>query len=401
MNDLTFRIPTAKNEMYLANGQLGQDALLDLFLKAHSIFPGFGDHTDEKFSDFLSSPLNYCRCAVLCAFSSPGILPGKNTEEAVFFHLLRDIIPLWEKSEEGASIRRGELGKFDRRAFLCGITQAPWRSMADKLGGMNRSDRYEKNFLPSGFNWIDVDWHFPDGVIASVLGVSRQAVSYKRNQFIRKMDVSRSLCGNEKEAVTNRHIRLMRCMSIAEFTGIAPEMMDALASVPLPLAREALSMFPDASPERQKEFAQNVSCMFKSDGIPFDQKYFRTLEWMGIEKGMTDSEIARLLLAAFPNALEMSDAALEESAGLAQGTVAALRERSDWAAAFSAIPNVREPIPSLDPLLGMEDCKGVSREEAARLLCVGWNRTDTACQPPVMRAEIQEIPAGNDEIPSQ
>lgn len=356
----------ARNEMYFASGNLGQEALLDLFVKTYSVIPGFGEHTGEKFQSFLSQPLAFCKQAIEFAVMQD-LFNRRDTEEAVFFHLLKNIVPFWENSSERATIRRAELGKFDRAAFLGGITESPWKAMADKISGQSKLQTYARNMLPSGFNWIDVDWHFPDGIIADVLNVSRQAVSYRRSRLTE--DGLRKPVDCERADVTNRHLRLLFCMAVAERTGIPVETVDALNSIPIESAREALSLLPDVTANEQERIRETL--LHSDDDIPKTGEY-TTIQKLRIEKNMGYGEIIRLLLTAFPNALDMSDATLEASAGLPFGIVSALREQcGGWAQTFASIPNVREPRPDLDPILGLMDSKGVTREEAARLLYVG------------------------------
>lgn len=407
-----------KNEMYLANGQLGQAALLDLFSKVNSLYPT-SIRLDTVFSTFLSNPLKYCRDAIT-NLHIPFVLYREENivsyrEENTFLELLRAILPCWEAASPDSQIRSAQLGKFDRKEYFESLVSAPWRSPAEKVDG-NMAE-YDKNSI-GRYNWLDVDWHFPDNIIAQVLGVTRQAVSYKRNQFSRKQDaVSRAIGSHEREEILMRHIRFARYTAISGFVGIAPEVVDALSAIPIDRARKALSMFPDVSREEQERLSRNVSTMFKSGNTPFAPEYFGTIELMGIEKGMSDSEITRLLLTAFPNALSDSDAALEERAQLPKGAVAIIRGKQfDWTEAFKHLPNVRDAIVKVDPFLGLEDAKGVSREEAARLLYMASMATEeikesvttpeTVLYPlPVAQAEIPEepvaLPETQNEIPKQ
>ena len=355
-----------RDEMYFVDGNLGQEALLDLFVKTHSVLPGFGIQTDEKFQSFLSSPLDFCKQAIKFA-TMQSLFNRRDTEEAVFFHLLNNIVPFWENSGERATIRRAEFGKFDRAIFLGDITEAPWKAMADKISGPSKLQSYAKNMLPNGYNWVDVDWHFTDGIIANVLNVSRQAVAYRRGRLTK--DGLHKPVKADREDVDERHLRLLFHMAVAERTGIPVETVDALDSIPIEGAREALSLFPDVPADEQERIRETLS---RDDDILKTGEY-TTIQKLRIEKNMNYDEITRLLLTVFPNALDMSDATLEASAGLPFGIVSTLREQcGGWAQTFAAIPNVRKAnVDLFDPILGLMDSKGVTREEAARLLYIG------------------------------
>ena len=182
---------------------------------------------------------------------------------------------------------------------------------------------------------------------------------------VRKMD------SYEKQKKLGRHIIANRNDMLSDFTGLPVEVINALANIPMDKAIKALEMLPNADPSTWANAEKAISEHFVTDGEPFRVEDFSAIERMQVMKCKEASEICRLLYTAFPDILEMDDAILEEKAGIPDAALVAIRNLNiDWIERFDNIPNVRDPNPRLDPLMGLEDCKGVSREEAARLLWV-------------------------------
>lgn len=187
----------------------------------------------------------------------------------------------------------------------------------------------------------------------------------------------RTMGFEERERRTGIHIKLLRNDMIAEMIGSDLATIDALGNIPFDEAKKALSELEDAPVECQDAAIREISNYFTSDGMRFNKEDFSTIELMQIEKGLTASEICKELLKAFPDAVETAETTIETLANIPIGSLSLIRSaikkcKINWVERFDCLPNIREPANRFDPLLGLEDSKGIERKTAARLLWIAY-----------------------------
>lgn len=317
------------NETILSTtGKVNPVALSVLWSKMNAYEPDRVQH--YSLSDFAKNPLEYCDSFV------KRHIEAKETGRQMFARLLKEVATKWKDAPKNSIVHGCK-----------NLPDAP--SWATLLPDADAS------------GWDAVDWGFPDSAVASVMGVSRQAAQSRRNSRFGKYITP------EDDAEANAIKRkLWRNSQLAEILLAPVSVIESISELNVGIAAQALDMLPDA-PDKH----------MRLDKIREEENFglydYDAIQWVAALKGISYSDATRLLMTAFPNALELADNILEEGIGIPKGSLQKIRDiAEDWQERFKNISDVNYCNSESDPVSGLSISKGISKEMAAKMLWVAY-----------------------------